>query len=285
MAIGTPSATTLGGKKHHSLKITESLEKNNKNKKKHNFANCFLQRLQLLVVIYPSFFFCNYAISKSWPQNNNQKVMQTLAISNLITCSILWVFVVVVLEIPEVMAVSQSSYKVKAWCFLAGKKLIWFRPNGTQKPPKKPFWRWCKLTYEMLKIRLLFKKEQSSISVMVSIYVNPTLQQTTTNNQQRKSATEFELLNKKMPEIEICLLRSASVSSDKCTNTWEKHSWLVENPLGEFWKEPKKNGFRLVFSQLDLFEMSMRFQWFMLIYDIYGMVIYDIYGYADVCWF
>ena len=33
MAIGTPSATTLGGKKHHSLKITESLEKNNKNKK------------------------------------------------------------------------------------------------------------------------------------------------------------------------------------------------------------------------------------------------------------
>lgn len=50
--------------------------------------------------------------------------MQTLAISNLITCSILWVFVVVVLEIPEVMAVSQSSYKVKAWCFLAGKKLI-----------------------------------------------------------------------------------------------------------------------------------------------------------------
>lgn len=76
----------------------------------------------------------------------------------------------------------------------------------------------------MLKIRLLFKKEQSSISVMVSIYVNPTLQQTTTNNQQRKSATEFELLNKKMPEIEICLLRSASVSSDKCTNTWEKHS-------------------------------------------------------------
>lgn len=57
MAIGTPSATTLGGKKHHSLKITESLEKNNKNKKKHNFANCFLQRLQLLVVIYPSFFF------------------------------------------------------------------------------------------------------------------------------------------------------------------------------------------------------------------------------------
>lgn len=58
--------------------------------------------------------------------------MQTWEISNLITYSILWVFVVAVLEIPEVMAVSQSSYKVKAWCFLAGKKLVCF----TQIVPK-----------------------------------------------------------------------------------------------------------------------------------------------------
>lgn len=237
MAIGTPSATTLGGKKHHSrhsLKITESLEKNNNNKKTRNFANCFLQRLQLLVVIYPSFF-CNYAISKSWPQNNNRKVMQTLEISNLITCSILWVFVVVVLEIPEVMAVSQSSYKVKAWCFLAGKKLIWFRPNGTQKPRKKPFWRWWKLAYEMLK-KTWRKKIQTvfDFSHGVNLCENPPLQQTTTNNQQRKSANQ----NSKSSTKKCPLNRDLPLAI--CQRfIWQMHQhlgktprWLVEKSLG-----------------------------------------------------
>lgn len=173
--------------------------------------------------------------------------------------------------------------------FFGWEKIGLLHPDRAQKPRKKPFWRWWKLAYEMLKIRLLFQKEQSSISVMFSIYVNPPLQQTTTNNQQRKSATEFEILNKKNAQ-------NRDLPLAICQRfIWQMHQHLGKN-TADSWKIPwesfgrsQKNGFRLglfsTWSFWDVIEISMIYGDFMefmvmLMCDVWWFVI--IYGHSGL---
>ena len=160
--------------------------------------------------------------------------------------------------------------------FFGWEKIGLLHPDRAQKPRKKLFWRWWKLAYEMLKIRLLFKKEQSSISVMLVNLCQSS--PSTNNNQQPTTKICYRIRNPRQQKN----AQNRDLPLAICQRfIWQMHQHLGKTQLtrgkipGKFWS-PKKTGSVWSFLNLIFWDVH-EFQWF--------MVIFGIYGYADVWWF
>ena len=203
--------------------------------------------------------------------------MQTWEISNLITYSILWVFVVAVLEIPWSDGSQPIQLQSQGLVFFGWEKIGLLHPDRAQKPRKKLFWRWWKLAYEMLKIRLLFKKEQSSISVMLVNLCQSS--PSTNNNQQPTTKICYRIRNPRQQKN----AQNRDLPLAICQRfIWQMHQHLGKN-TADSWKnpwevlEPKKKRVPFGLFSTWSFEMSMNFNglWWFLVFMVY----------ADVWWF